>query len=328
MKSLEHGEATGERSSMLEPQAQICELDSHEDLIEGYLADLTFSDDPRLAGLVRAMRQALLSKEERLQAILCVEVACVFGLDPKDVLPAAAAIEFVHTLTSVHADLPALSGYERRQEKPACHEEFGEATAILAGDGFLGTSLALVTTEQKGTPGQLVGVVRELARSAGVGGMIGGQALQASYAGRDVDRETLGVIHDHGTGALFEASGLIGAILAGATPGEREAIARYARLLGICFRIVDDLRSPTPGAARPIEAPEAGASGQAARRTATYRTVYGPRKARLLADETLGRALAALDGINRDTEGLADLAFGVRRGEYAPGTRTRARRGI
>ena len=87
-----------------------------------------------------------------------------------------------------------------------------------------------------------------------------------------------------------------------------------------------DLRSPTPCAARAIEAPEAGASGDAGRRTATFQTVYGPCRARLLADESLGRALGALDAIYRDTEGLAELASGVRRGEYASGTR--ARRGI
>ncbi len=306
----------------METRAQIRRLASHEELVEGYLAELVFSDDPRLAGLVGAMRRSLLCKKERLHSTLCLEVACAFGLDPTDVLPAAAAIEFVHTLSTIHADLPAMGG--RRRGQSPCHEQFGEATAILAGDGFLGTSLALVTTEQKGTPEQLVGVVRQLARSAGVGGMVGGQALEASYAGRAVDRETLGVMHDHRTGAPFEASGLIGAILAGATSEEQEAVAGYARLLGLCFRIADDLhRRPVPA----TETAEAGTSCVAWHRTATFEAVYGLNRARLLADEAFEGAIEALGKIDRDTEGLAELAFGVRRGEYADGARTRARRG-
>jgi geranylgeranyl diphosphate synthase type II len=264
-------------------EARTCRLDSHEDLVEGYLADLVFSDDSRLARLVGVMRRSLLQKEERLHATLCLEVACVFGLDPTSVLPSAAAIELVHTLSCIHADLPALSGC-RRGVFP-CHGRFAEATAILAGDGFLGASLALVTTRQKGTPEQLVGVVRELARSAGVSGIIGGQALEASYAGRAIDRETLGVIHDHRTAAPFEASGLIGAILAGATSGEREAVAGYARLLGLCFRIVADLRSRTAPAE---ETPEASTFCEAGCKTATFEAVYGLPRARLLADEAFG----------------------------------------
>lgn len=305
--------------SVLDPRIRTCRLDSHEDLVEGYLAGLVFSDDPRLADLVGAMRRSLLSKEERLHSTLCLEVARVFGLDPADVLPAAAAIEFVQTLSSIHADLPALNGCGRRDGRSPCHEQFGEATAILAGDGFLGTSLALVTTQQKGTPGQLIDVVRQLARSAGVAGMVGGQALEASYAGRAVDRETLGVMHDHGTGAPFEASGLIGAILAGATSEEREAVAGYARLLGLCFRIVADIR-----AAPAVEASEAGTTREAVRRPATFEAVYGLAGARLLADEALEGALGMLSGIDHDTEGLAELAYGVRRGR-TPQARERER---
>lgn len=292
--------------------------DSHANLVEGYLARLIFSDDPRLAGLVGAMRRSLLCRSDRPHATLCLEVARAFGLDPADVLPAAAAIEFVQALSSVHAELPVMGGRYRGDGGPPCHEHFGEATAILAGDGFLGTALALVTTRQKGTPGQLVEVVRQLARSAGVAGMVGGQALEVRYAGRAVDRETLDVMRHHGTRAPFEASGLIGAILAGATSREREAIASYARLLGLCFRIVADLRCrPSPT----TEAPKASASRKAGRTTATFEAVYGLPKSQLLANEAFEGALGVLAEIDRDTEGLAELARGVRRGEYAAGAR-------
>lgn len=315
-----------QRRGTLEPKAKPVRLASHEELLEGYLANVAFSDNPRLAELVRAMRRALLSKRVGVHSILCLEVAEVFGLRPRDVLPAAAAIEFVHTLSAIHADLPALGGDERLRGGRACHEEFGEATAILAGDGFLGTSLGFITREQRGTPGQLLAVVRELARSAGIAGTIGGQALEATYAGRTVDPETLDVIHAHKTGALFEASALIGAILAGATSGERQTIAGYARHLGICFRIVEDVvlsRTSSDLAPRTIERAD-----DAGRGAVTFPAVYGLRGALHLADESLGGALGALDGIDRDTAGLAELAFGVRRGEYSAGARMRARRDV
>jgi geranylgeranyl diphosphate synthase type II len=189
---------------------------------------VVFSDDPRLADLVEAMRRSLLQKAERLRSTLCLEVACVFGLDPEDVLPAAAAIEFVHTLCSIHADLPALGG--RMDGRSPCHEQFGEATAILAGDGFLGTFLALVTSRQKGTPEQLVGVVRQLARSAGVAGMVGGQALEVGYAGCAVDRETRGVMHDHGSGPPLRLRGSS----ARSWPGQRRESEKPSRATPAC----------------------------------------------------------------------------------------------
>lgn len=292
---------------------------AYEDLLQDYLANLELSDNPRLADLVGAMRGALLAKGQRVHAALCIEVAGVFGLRPADVLPAAAAIESVHTLLWIHDGLPALADGEPQRRAFACHEEYGEATAILAGDGFLGTSLALMTTEQKGTPEQIVGAIRELARSAGVNGMIGGRVLEAGYAGRAVDAQTSGAIHDRAAGALFEASALIGATLAGALPKEREAVAGYARRLALCFRVVDE-------ALRTVGASTSPADGRHER--ATFPAVQGLRGARLLADDSLREALEALDGIEGDTAGLAELARRVRRGEFCARASGRVRRDI
>ena len=178
------------------------------------------------------------------------------------------------------------------------------ATAILAGDGFFGESLKLVTTRQGGTPKQLLGVVRELARAAGVDGIVGGQSLDLSYSGRVVDTEMLHAAHSRKIGALIEASARIGAILAGATSEEREVISDYARWVGLCRRIEDDILNATTAVEGPSKAPESDAEGG----KATFVHVYGLSGARRLAEKSYERALETLEQIGGDTGGLAELA--------------------
>lgn len=285
-------------------------LFAYKALVEEYLASLAFSDNPRLAHVVGAMRYALLAGDERLRPVLCMGVASDFGRDPVEVLPAAAAIELIHTFSLIHDDLPATNRDERRRGIPGCHEKFGEATAILAGDGFFGESLALITAHQKGTPEQLTRIVRELARSAGVDGIVGGLVLNVSHAGHAVDPETLNAVHTRKTGALIEASARIGAILAGATLEEQEIISEYARKLGLCFQASSDILNTVPAAKGLDEDLDSGAEpGEA-----TFVSVYGLSKTRRLAEESYEGALEALERVDRDTSGLAALVRFVRHG--------------
>ncbi len=279
-------------------------------LLEKYLTSLTFSDDPRLSDLVGAMHYSLLSGDKRLRPVLCMEVANTFGLDPAEVLPSAAAIEFIHTFSLIHADLPALREDGYRLGTPACHEKFGEDIAILAGDGFFGESLNLITVYQRGTPEQLSEVVRELARSAGVSGIVGGMVLKKSCAGRAPEHERVKAMHDYGTGVPIEASARIGAILADATAEEREAISEYARQFGLCFQTTDEVLSTTLATGGPDKNP----GGDAERGKAAFVRVYGLSGTRRLAEESYEGALEALKQIDRDTAGLAELARFVRYG--------------
>lgn len=169
------GQPRKQSSGPSEAAVVVDKLVSHKLLVEEYLAWLTFSDNLRFADLVKAMHYSFLPGRMRLRSVLCMEVAETFGLAPTKVLPSAAAIELVYTLSSVHDALPALTTGGSGRRVPACHEKFGEAMAILAGDGFSGESLALVTFHQEGDPEQIVSVVRELAGSTGVDGMVGGR---------------------------------------------------------------------------------------------------------------------------------------------------------
>src|SRR5215210_7177295 len=157
--------------------------EKHRARFEAYLEGLVFSEEPRLKGLVEAMRYSLLGGGKRVRPTLCMEVAEVCGAQPGLVLPSAAAIEFIHTYSLIHDDLPAMDNDDFRRGRPTVHKKYGEAMGILAGDAFFGESLTLITVHQEGSPEQVLEVVRELAGSTGVNGMVGGQVIDMNQTG-------------------------------------------------------------------------------------------------------------------------------------------------
>ncbi len=200
-----------------------------------------------------------------------------------------------------------------RRGRPTAHKKFGEAMAILAGDAFFGEALTLITVRQEGSCEQVLEVVRELAGSTGVNGMVGGQVMdmdQTGIGGR-VDLETLNMIHKYKTGALIKSSARIGALLAGATHAGQAAVSEYASELGLCFQIVDDVLNAT--STQDTLGKSAGSDAQQGK--ATFVGVYGLNGARREADKSLQRSLAALCRVDGDTSGLRELAFFVRHRE-------------
>ena len=298
-------EASGMRSQL--------RWEQHRRALEEYLRGLRFTRERRLAGLEEAMRYSMLAGGKRVRPTLCMEVAWVFGSEPARVLPSAAAIELIHTYSLVHDDLPAMDDDDFRRGRPTAHKKFGEAMAILAGDAFFGEALTLITVRQEGACEQVLEVVRELAGSTGVNGMVGGQVMdidQTGIGGR-VDLETLNMIHTYKTGALIKSSARIGAILAGAGQEGQAAVSEYASELGLCFQIVDDVLNAT--STRDALGKSAGSDAEQGK--ATFVGVYGLEGARREADRSLKRSLAALRGVDGDTSGLRELAFFVRHRE-------------
>jgi geranylgeranyl diphosphate synthase type II len=229
------------------------------------------------------------------------------------VLPSAAAIELIHTYSLIHDDLPAMDDDDFRRGRPTAHKKFGEAMAILAGDAFFGEALTLITVRQEGSREQILEVVRELADSTGVNGMVGGQVMDMDQTGvgAGVDLETLYMIHKYKTGALIKSSARIGAILAGAREEEQTAVSEYASELGLCFQIVDDVLNAT--STRDTLGKSAGSDAEQGK--ATFVGVYGLDGARREADKVFERALSVLSRLDGDTSGLRDLAFFVRQRE-------------
>jgi geranylgeranyl diphosphate synthase type II len=284
--------------------------DAHRVRFEAYLEKLRFSDEPLLSGLVEAMRYSMLGGGKRVRPTLCMETAAVFGADPGHVLPSAAAIELIHTYSLIHDDLPAMDDDDYRRGRPTTHKRYGEALAILAGDAFFGEALTLITVHQEGSRDRILEVVRELAGSTGVNGMVGGQVVDMDLTGvgGGADPETLHLIHRYKTGALIKSSARIGAILAGADEAGQDAVSEYAMELGLCFQIVDDLLNATSTR----EALGKSAGSDAEQGKATFVGVYGLDGARREADESAARALASLATLSGDTSGLRDLVLFVR----------------
>ena len=287
--------------------------EQHRRAFEKYLGGLRFTEEARLEGLEGAMRYSMLAGGKRVRPTLCMEVAWVCGAQPVHVLPSAAAIELIHTYSLIHDDLPAMDDDDFRRGRPTAHKEFGEATAILAGDAFFGEALTLITVHQEGSCEQVLEVVRELADSTGVDGMVGGQIMDMDQTGvgAAVDLETLYMIHKYKTGALIKSSARIGAILAGAGEDEQAAVSEYASELGLCFQIVDDVLNAT--STRDTLGKSAGSDAEQGK--ATFVGAYGLEGARREADKVLERALSALGRLDGDTSGLRDLAFFVRHRE-------------
>src|SRR5215211_4321100 len=270
--------------------------EGHRRAFEDYLRKLRFTTEARLGGLEGAMRYSMLAGGKRVRPALCMETAWIFGAEPSHVLPSAAAIELIHTYSLIHDDLPAMDDDDYRRGRPTAHREFGEAMAILAGDAFFGEALTLITIHQKGSCEQILEVVRELAGSTGVNGMVGGQVMDMDQTGRAeaTDPETLYMIHEYKTGALIKSSARIGAMLAGATGEEQAAVSEYASQLGLCFQIVDDVLNAT--STREELGKSAGSDAEQGK--ATFAGVFGlkggPRRTLQSRRRHLGSARAGV----------------------------------
>src|ERR687893_602308 len=287
--------------------------EGHRRAFEDYLRGLRFTAEARLSGLEDAMRYSMLAGGKRVRPALCMEVAWIFGAEPSYVLPSAAAIELIHTYSLIHDDLPAMDDDDYRRGRPTAHKKFGEAMAILAGDAFFGEALTLITVHQRGGCEEILEVVRELADSTGVNGMVGGQVLDMYQTGlaEVTDPETLYMIHKYKTGALIKSSARIGAILAWATGEEQAAVSEYASQLGLCFQIVDDVLNAT--STREELGKSAGSDAEQGK--ATFVGVYGLDGARHEADLAVERSLGALSRVDGETSGLRELAYFVRHRE-------------
>lgn len=196
--------------------------------------------------LASAMRYSLLGGGKRLRPILCLMAVEACGGDPSAALPAACALEMVHTYSLIHDDLPAMDDDDLRRGRPTCHKAYDEATAILAGDGLLTLAFELIA---RGVAPATAAVecVRILAEASGPSGMVGGQMadLLAERRAADLHEEgsaaELEAIHRRKTGALLLAPLKMGAAIAGASAEVREALVKYGEAVGLAFQIVDDV---------------------------------------------------------------------------------------
>ena len=261
-------------------------------------------EDP--APVHAALRWSLFAPAKRFRPLLVFAAGEAFGAPARRLVRTACAFELVHTYSLVHDDLPAMDDDDLRRGRPTCHVKFGEATAILAGDALQALAFQTLAEDETLDAPLRVRLVAELARAAGTpSGMVAGQAHDlAAEARADVRGEELERIHRRKTGALIAAAARAGALIAGASAAEVEAVTRYAHELGLLFQITDDLLDVTASAADLGKTP-----GKDARvGKATYPALYGLEAARARAAAVHAGACAALDLIGRPTPLLRGLA--------------------
>ena len=255
-------------------------VEQHRASIDSYLEQRTGFPgfDLAYSGLAEPIRYSLQGGGKRIRPVLCLAVAEAAGSPVPLAVPAAAAIELVHTFSLVHDDLPALDDDDLRRGRPSLHVEFGEATAVLAGDALLAQAFELVTCYE---PHLAKRLVRELANATA--NMIRGQHMELAGEVRDID-----TLHELKTAGLFVFAARCGLHVAGVEEGDMRPYLAFANEFGLLFQVADDL-----------------ADGDGAV------NVLGPQGASALAAEREAQARVALDEIDADTSVLAELLSGL-----------------
>lgn len=195
---------------------------------------------PELGDLQKAMAYSLLSGGKRIRPVLTLAACRLFGGQAEKALPFACGLEMIHTYSLIHDDLPCMDNDDFRRGKPTNHKVYGEATAVLAGDSLL-TAAFGVLAQAELSPAQIVRGVACLSQAAGPAGMAGGQILDLLGEGKTLTYDEIVQIQNLKTGCMIEAAVRLGAIAAGSTSEEEEAVAEYARKIGLAFQIRDDV---------------------------------------------------------------------------------------
>ena len=254
-----------------------------------------------------AMSYSLMAGGKRIRAIMTMAFCELCGGNPADAVPFAAAIEMIHAYSLIHDDLPCMDDDDMRRGKPSCHIAFGEANALLAGDGLL--TLAFETMLDNANTGSIppkrvLEAAAVLAHAAGANGMVGGQVIDLENEGKQIPFELLQTLDRLKTGALIRASAVMGCVLAGAQKDVVERAERYAAAVGLAFQIVDDILDVTAdqeALGKPI-------GSDAENEKTTYITLFGIERSRQIVKELVEEAAEAIRGTVLDDPFLYDLA--------------------
>jgi len=255
-----------------------------------------------------AMRYSVFAGGKRIRPILCLEAARIFEPDARpDTSPAmhaACAIEFIHTYSLIHDDLPALDNDDLRRGKPTCHKQFGEATAILAGDGLLTLAFQIIG-ESSTSAERTLAILQEVSSAAGtVNGMVGGQVADLESEGKRVEPQTLEYIHRSKTAALIRASVSTGAISAGAGIADVARLRKFGETIGWAFQVTDDILDVEESSA----ALGKTAGKDIAQKKATYPGVFGVAQSHEIAAKLANDAITQLDSFGERASRLRALA--------------------
>lgn len=250
-----------------------------------------------------AMIYSLLAGGKRIRPVLLMATAEALGKKGYNYLPVACGLEMIHTYSLIHDDLPCMDDDDYRRGRLTNHKVYGEAMALLAGDGLLTLAFEVMLEQKNVDPKALIETVRETAMCAGNFGMVGGQALDLENEGRQIMAEELRRMHAGKTGALFIAAVRGGAHLAGASDEELLALTKFADLLGLAFQITDDILDVT-GTAEELGKP---VGSDEKNHKSTYVSLYTLAGAQELAEKTTAEALACLEMFGDRADALREI---------------------
>lgn len=278
-----------------------------DDYIGRSLKQYEASVSLRIAPLVHAMRYSLEAPGKRLRPLLALATGEYLGLEAERLLPAACAIEYIHTYSLIHDDLPALDDDDMRRGKPSSHKQFGEDVAILTGDALLTEAFGQMLTlsrEYDFPPERVLAAIGVLVQHAGVAGMVGGQYLDVKSNDQVESLPELEFIHIHKTGALILASVLIPAHLTALPTDKLHKLRRYGEAIGLAFQISDDILDS--------EANIRYSRGPRKKPKPNYTRLTSPSEIRERLNSLIDAAVECIDGESRSAKPLQDIAEFIR----------------
>jgi geranylgeranyl diphosphate synthase type II len=278
-------------------------LNERKKMVEAALAAHLDRCEGAPATLREAMSYSLLAGGKRLRPILALAACEAVGAKPEEALDAACAVEFVHTYSLIHDDLPAMDDDDFRRGRPTSHKKFGEAVAILAGDALCAEAFRVAAQNRKGREARVADVVFELARASGAVGMVGGQVIDIEATGKKIAVEELERLHHAKTGELLLVAVRAGARMGGADAAAMERLTAYGRALGLAFQIVDDVLDITADLATLGKDP--GSDREAGK--TTFVDLLGVDGAKTRARAVMDEGIRALEPFGAKAEALRAL---------------------
>ncbi len=257
--------------------------------------------------LIEAMRYSLFADGKRLRPILCIAGCEAVDGAPEAVLPVACALEFIHAYSLIHDDLPLMDDDDIRRGQPTNHKVFGEAMALLAGDGLLTAAFHLMAglVDSSSIPVlRVTQTIRLIAQAAGFEGMVGGQAVDILSEGKHPDLSLVDYMHTHKTGALISASVVSGTLLGGADDSQLDAMESYGKQIGLAFQISDDILDIEGDS----NAMGKKAGADQAKGKMTYPAVLGVAESKKIESELVHKAVLALDPFDHKADPLRQIA--------------------
>ncbi len=281
----------------------LVEFEKKINITEQYLSKYFTENDNHQKSIYDAMKYSLMSGGKRIRPVLALSCCELFG-GGEEVMPFACALEMIHTYSLIHDDLPCMDNDDLRRGKPTNHVVYGEALALLAGDGLLTRAFEVALSNSELLPNITVDALKIIASAAGTEGMIGGQVIDMESEEKEIDSVTLMTMHLHKTGALIMAAAKLGALVGGASKEDMLNMESFSRYIGIAFQIKDDILD-VEGSVEMLGKP---IGSDSTNHKTTFVTLYGMEQAKKMLLDYTNNAIEVISEYGEKADFLKEFA--------------------